>query len=409
MRILHLIASNFVGGPEKQILRHIRDAAAPGRKFWVGSFHDMPSRPEILDAAERLGIPTLELSSGHLLPLTAFQLACWLRSQNISLLCTHGYKANVIGWLAKRLPHIPQICFARGWTAENWRIRQYERLDRLVLARAPWVATVSQALADQIQKSRRGLNPPVVVPNAALFSDQVAPLPVDRRALRRSLGLEEEGFWVGAVGRLSAEKGHRFLVEALPRVVETIPNLGLVLLGEGRERDALEAQLVRLGLRGRARFAGFQKQVQPWIQACDVLVNPSLSEGMPNVVLEAMALGTPVVATAVGGVPSLITDGQSGLLVSPGDAPAISDALLRLGNDSALSLHLARHAQARVRDYSPERQTRLLFDLYARALQVSRGTGAASEILAQAARATDSAAPARLMDQGSRSLQTPAP
>lgn len=382
VRILHLVASNFVGGPERQILRHVRRVAAPGREFWVGSFRDMPSRPEILQAAEDLGIPTLELSSGHFLPRTTFQLARWLRRKGISVLCTHGYKANVVGWLAKHLTSVPQICFVRGWTAETWRVKQYERLDRLVLSRAPWVVTVSQALADQLQKNRGGLNPPVVIPNAAPFSSQASPLPVDRKAFRRSLGLSEDSFWVCAVGRLSAEKGQRYLVEALPSMVSGIPNLQIVFLGVGRERDGLGTQLARLGMQDHAIFAGFQKDASPWIQACDVLVNPSLTEGMPNVVLEAMALGTPVVATAVGGVPELVRDREGGLLVAPCDPSGLSRAVCSLWADPTLSLRLAKRAQARARDYSPEKQCRLLLDLYAQVLQLPPGQFAATEVLA---------------------------
>jgi glycosyltransferase involved in cell wall biosynthesis len=384
LRILHLIASNFVGGPEKQILRHALEATAPGAGFWIGSFRDKPSRSEILQEAESLGVSTLELSSGRFLPRTTVELVRWLRQKQISLVCTHGFKANVVGWLAGQRARVPQICFVRGWTAETWRVRQYERLDRLVLSRAPWVVTVSQALAGQLQQKRRCLNPPVVIPNAALFTDQQVSLPVDRRAIRRSLGPFEDAFWVCAVGRLSAEKGHRYLVDALPSMVSRMPNLRCFFLGEGRERQELDAQLTRLGMRDRAIFAGFQKDVRPWVQACDVLVNPSLTEGMPNAVLEAMSLGTPVVATAVGGVPDLITDQESGLLVVPGDPPALAGAVYSLWADSSLALRLAKNAQARVRDYSPEEQSRLLLDLYAKVLGLPQGPSGGTGILVPA-------------------------
>jgi glycosyltransferase involved in cell wall biosynthesis len=196
---------------------------------------------------------------------------------------------------------------------------------------------------------------------------------------------------------LSAEKGHRYLVDALPSMVSRMPNLRCFFLGEGRERQELDAQLTRLGMRDRAIFAGFQKDVRPWVQACDVLVNPSLTEGMPNAVLEAMSLGTPVVATAVGGVPDLITDQESGLLVVPGDPPALAGAVYSLWADSSLALRLAKNAQARVRDYSPEEQSRLLLDLYAKVLGLPQEPSGGAGILLPAGGAAESQDDARVV------------
>jgi len=209
-------------------------------------------------------------------------------------------------------------------------------------------------------------------------------LPLDRRPTRSALGLPEGAFVVGAVGRLSVEKGHRYLLDAAPVLAPRIPHLRIVLLGEGRERPQLERQTARLGVQEQVLFAGFRSDVQSWIQACDVIVNPSLTEGMPNAVLEAMALGTPVVATAVGGVPDLITDQESGLLVVPGDPPALAGAVYSLWADSSLALRLAKNAQARVRDYSPEEQSRLLLDLYAKVLGLPQGPSGGTGILVPA-------------------------
>jgi len=365
-RVLHLVECNFIGGPEKQILRHAVESRAGGQwEVWVGSFEDDSAPSPLLARAREMGLPSLEIRSGHFNPLAAWKLAALLRQHRISILCTHGYKANILGWVARRLCAGPQIAFARGWTAETWKVRLYESCDRMLLARLDWVACVSRPLAEFLQNSRRGRRPPMVIPNAAPYLSQPASLPADRRSLKRDLLLPENAFVVGAVGRLSAEKGHRYLLESVPTLLRQIPHLKVIVLGEGRERANLERHAKDLGIEDAVIFKGFQSDVRPWIQAVDVVVNPSLTEGMPNVILEAMALGTPVVASAVGGVPDLIRNGETGLLIPSADSAALAENVLRVERDHALALRLAEAAQAWLRShFSPGHQQQQLFELY---------------------------------------------
>src|SRR5437588_1081362 len=278
-RILHLRASQFVGGPERQILHHAASAASPQLEVWIGSFRDGPNRPELLDSAEQMGLPTLELSSGRFDPRTVLELVRKLRQMEISLLCTHGYKANIVGWLASRLIDCPQIAFVRGWTGESWRVQFYDHLDRFVLRWSDWAVCVSQAQATQLQARRKGRHAPIVIANAALLPFADLSAPIDRSQIRRALALEEDSFLVCAVGRLSPEKGHRYLLRAIAALVDRIPTLKIILLGEGHEHKPLEEEAVRLRVREYVEFAGFKKDIRPWIQACDLLVNPSLTEG----------------------------------------------------------------------------------------------------------------------------------
>ena len=120
IRILHFIASNFVGGPEKQILHHAVDVREAGCEVWVGSFRDQPEKAEILVRAQERGLPTYESrSSGRFDPRAVWELASFLKRERIQLLCTHGFKANIIGVLARKLAGVPQIAFCRGWTAKR--------------------------------------------------------------------------------------------------------------------------------------------------------------------------------------------------------------------------------------------------------------------------------------------------
>lgn len=369
LRILHLMASNFIGGPEKQILHHALEATSPAREVSIASFRKGLARPEFLQRAAEMGLPTLELSSSRFDIRVIFELARELRRKEISILCTHGYKANIVGCAATHFTSCAQIAFVRGWTAETPRVNFYEGLDRLLLRRTDRVVCISRPLAEQLSKERRGLHAPVIIPNAVLIPTEHIVLPLDRTAIRRALGLREDAFLVCAVGRLSVEKGQRHLLDAARILVSQNPKLQILVLGEGRERKRLEDQVARLGMKNHVIFVGFKDDVHSWIQACDVLANPSLTEGVPNVVLEAMALGTPVVATSVGGLPDLVQHGESGLLVPAGDPLALAAAIWDLCANPQEALRLARNAQTRVsREYSSARQNQRLLDLYATVL-----------------------------------------
>lgn len=373
-RILHLISSNFVGGPERQILHHARSVSSPDLEIWIGSFRDGSERPEVLVRAGEQGLPTLELafevSSGRIDLGRLIRLAGRMKHRDFALVCTHGYKSNVIGYALSRITGCPQVGFVRGWIAENEKVKRYERLDRWVLSRSDWVVCVSELQAAELRPRRARRRPPLVIPNAALFLRPTGPS-VDRAACRRALGLKEDAFWIGSVGRLSIEKGHAFLLDAVAQVAAPVPNIRLAIVGDGPQRASLEQQARKLRIDGLVHFAGFLRDVQPWMQAFDVLVNPSLTEGLPNVLLEAMALGTPVVATAVGGVPDLLGGDPCGLLIPPGNSHALAAAVLEFHCDPALADRLVRAAHARVGDYSPERQNQALLDLYANVLAAS--------------------------------------
>ena len=250
-------------------------------------------------------------------------------------------------------------------------MKLYDQLDRLVLRRTEWVVCVSQAQADQL--ARKKLNrPPIVISNTALLLAENITLPVARLPIRKSLGLPEDAFLVCAAGRLSIEKGQLYLLRAVHALVGRIPKLQVLLLGEGAERKRLEQEVAQLGLQNCVRFVGFVHDVRPWIQAADVLVNPSLSEGVPNVVLEAMALGTPVVATSVGGVPNLLRDLDSGLIVPPADTAALANAVHVVFACPDVRVRLARNAQARAQDFSPAKQDQRLLELYSAVLQAAQ-------------------------------------
>jgi glycosyltransferase involved in cell wall biosynthesis len=153
---------------------------------------------------------------------------------------------------------------------------------------------------------------------------------------------------VGAVGRLSPEKGYADLVRAAERVARRDRGIGFVLFGDGPLRDALERQVAEAGLCGRFALAGFRHDVGKFLPFIDVMAQPSFTEGLPVAVLEAFAAGVPVVATAVGGTPEVIENGVDGRLVPPGDPSALAESLLHVLDDDERRRRMGKRAREKV-------------------------------------------------------------
>lgn len=362
-QVLHLIGSNLVGGPEKQILHHAADLIGSEYEVGIGSFHDGSEKPEILQAAEEAGLSTVCLKGGVRLDLVE-ELSEILRQRKGSLLCTHGFKANVVGYLAAKRTQTLHIAFVRGWTAENMRVKFYEVLERQALKRAQCVVCVSRKQAERLAGMRKKNAPLMVIPNAMLP-------PYARKSksviTRETLGIPENAFVFGSVGRLSIEKGHRFMVSAFQELCTRTPAsvpLSLIVVGDGREQQPLEQQASQLGIRDRVVFAGYQGNISEWMRIFDCMVQPSLTEGTPNSVLEALCLQVPVIATAVGGVPDLVTHGSNGLLVRSEDVTGLSDAMERMLDSPQLRAHLIAGGAALKEEYSPEVQRKKLITAY---------------------------------------------
>jgi glycosyltransferase involved in cell wall biosynthesis len=220
---------------------------------------------------------------------------------------------------------------SRGWTGENWKVRLYERLDKLVLRWVDAVVCVSQAQAAKVRRCGVPESRIHVIPNAIDTERFRNVDPTGRAELESLFGdsLPERSLLVGAAGRLSPEKGFDILISAASQVVESIPNARFLIFGEGALRVPLEQQIKQLGLESHIKLVGFRQDLDRLLPHLDLFVQSSHTEGMPNVLLEALAAGVPIVATEVGGTPEVITAGWNGELVLPGSIEQLSTAILK--------------------------------------------------------------------------------
>ena len=349
MLIAHLMASPFLGGPEKQVLGLAEHLPAEYRSLMISFAEGGRARP-FLKEAERRGFETLELRENwpHYFR-SAQEIADCLRSRRIDLLCTSGYKPDVIGLRAARLANVPAVAIAHGWTGATWKVRLNEQLDRWAMRRFDCVASVSQAQAQRVV--RAGVKPSrmATIPNAVPI-DHLPPRDPARRAAVEALFPSPPRIIVAAAGRLSPEKGFEVFVEAAAQATAKRPEAGFVLFGDGPLREQLTNAVRARGLQDRFILAGFRADLADLLPQVDVQVLSSYAEGLPVILLEAMAAGVPVVATRVGGVPEVVADGVHGLLVDAGDAAGLAKGIEQLLASNELRQRLGLAGRARIID-----------------------------------------------------------
>ncbi len=346
MRALFLLPCRFWGGPEKQTLRlaaRLRDEHAVEPVLAVMPFDDasVDENPLVLRAREAgFAVEPFAQKRRYDLVEGVRVLRGLVSRHRADVVCATGYKADVIAaWLGV----VPTVAMLRGWTGEDAKVRLFEWLDRKTLRRHDAITVVSSALGEAAIREGVPRERVFRVPNAIDLA--ALPPPRSREELAVELGLDPARPIVGAVGRLSPEKGHRVLLEAFHALHQTLRDAQLVLVGDGPERPALVRRAGELGLSACTTFAGLRKDGQQIIGALDVMALPSFSEGMPNVVLEAFAYGTPVVATAVGALPDMLEDGRSGWLVPAGDPGTLAAALRQSLEDRPEALRRATEAR----------------------------------------------------------------
>jgi glycosyltransferase involved in cell wall biosynthesis len=326
MNVVHLTASTFHGGPERQMLG-LAHSLPPSDQTLFLSFAEGGRCRQFLSTARHHGFEAIGLAyDTPRLWAAVREIAAHLENFDADVLCCHGYKANILGRMAARRRKIPVVAVARGWTGESFKVRLYERLDRFHLRWMDQVVCVSESQAARVR--RAGVRPDRirVIYNAIDPSRFREPGERYRAKLLRYFR-QPRTHIIGAAGRLSPEKGFSVLVSAAERVLAEHPSAGFVLFGEGPERAALQQQINAAGLGQSFVLAGFRADLDRFLPHFNLLVLPSYTEGLPNVVLEAFGAGVPVVATAVGGTPEVIEDGESGFLVPPGDAVTMAERI----------------------------------------------------------------------------------
>jgi glycosyltransferase involved in cell wall biosynthesis len=361
LSVCAILDADRVTGPARQLLAA---ASHEPRRFTtrVVTFFRHRGFSPFTEAASSLGLAVDRLTDrfpGD--PATIREFRALVRSGREAVLQTHGYKANVLAAFLAGAQRRRWIAFLHGETWENAKVRLYFALERRLVRLARYVAVVSQDMARRVAAQGVPATRIRVVPNACLGtgSDQNRVAAVSRTRAP----------CVGVAGRLSPEKGVDLALKAHQRLCQDLPRARLLVAGDGPERGALARLANQLGLDGSVTWLGHCHDMRAFYEAIDVLLVPSRSEGMPNVVLEAMTCGVPIVGTRVGGIPELLEHGRTGFLAPPEDHQGLAERLAFLFAHVDVRQKVAVRARERVAArFSLEARVASLAALYEEAL-----------------------------------------
>jgi glycosyltransferase involved in cell wall biosynthesis len=301
------------------------------------------------------------------------QIEEYIQEDAVDLVHTHGYKADLYGYLAAWRCHKPVVATCHNWVGGTAALGIYNHLDRMALKKFNALAAVSDAVAQRLLAF--GV-PPEKIKTIANGIDVTA----FERAQPLPLLKDEGSIVVGVVARLDLQKGFEYLLRAARELCKMFPGLKIVIAGEGPDRSAIEEMIEQYGLQSSVVLAGQQSNMPAVYAAMDIFVLPSLNEGLPMTVLEAMAASKPVIATSVGAIPSVIRDGETGLLVAPKDSEGLRNAVASLLNDPGRRKRLGDQAHAWVsQNYTSEAMALKYREMYEEVL----GKPAPSAISAQ--------------------------
>jgi glycosyltransferase involved in cell wall biosynthesis len=329
------------GGPDKTILNSPRFLADHYRNLCAYMYPPGDPGFETLQAKARqwqaplISIP--DRGAWDWRVMTRLLDLC--RRERVAIWHGHDYKSNALGLVLRRFWPMRLVTTVHGWVKHTRRTPLYYRVDRLCLPRYDRVVAVSPDLFEASRAADVPEDRCVLIENGIDTDEYRRRVPASRAKAR--LGVPSGRLVVGAVGRLSEEKGFDLLIRAADRLLHEGHDFELWIVGTGDQRPTLEQLINDLGRADRVRLLGYRADVLDIYDAMDVFALSSLREGLPNVVLEALALQVPVVATRIAGLPRLIRDGVEGLLVAPGSQEDLAGGIRRLLCDEALRGQLA--------------------------------------------------------------------
>ena len=365
--VLHLISSTGFFGAENVIIQLVRRSDRYGIKPYIGVFRNsLNPHTEIATIAKKENMNvTIFDCQGRLDLRLVFKIRKFIKINRIDVFHSHGYKSNMYGLLACLGLNKFKISTCHNWIDNNNKIKFYNFIDKIILRKFNNVIAVSEKVKDELIK--RGIPPNKlhIINNGIDINDSRWNDKTYNKELKKEFSITNDEKIIGTIGRLSKEKGHIFLLEAAKEICKKYPNVKFMIIGDGILKEDLLEQTKIIDIEDKIIFAGTRNDISNLLQVMDIFILPSLIEGLPMALLEAMASKRPIIASKVGAIPIVIKHNYSGILIEPGNVVEIIKAIERLLKDTKTAQLYAYNAyEVAKKEYSSDKMMQGYYDIY---------------------------------------------
>lgn len=329
INILHLRDSPYVDGPGRTILESANRIDSYKYRYFIGAFckRNMPATP-FYNAAVNRGLDAFRINESNSMDATALmQIMQIIEREKIDIIHSHEVRSDIIALIAGKMTGVAVATTLHGWIGNDFKARVLTFIDKHILRFFDHVIPVSEKMKNKILRYRVRKENITVLYNALVLDQYQRNL--SDRTLRRGLKIGENALLVGNIGRLSPEKGQNDFILAARNVVGRYKDVFFLLVGEGNERPKLESLVQNIGISDKVLFLGYRNDMISIYNNLDLVVQSSFTEGMPNVVLEALAMETPVIATDVGGTSEAVINNVTGVLIQPGKPDELAEQIIK--------------------------------------------------------------------------------
>ncbi len=373
INILHLRDSPWLDGPGRTILETGARINPSKYGYYIGAFckkHEQ-EHPFIRAIQER-GLSVFRINESYSFDRSVIaQIRDLIERERIEIVHTHEVRSDIIGLIVGKLSGVPVVTTLHGWIENSLRGKVLIVFDKGILRFFDHVITVSEKMKQQVLHYGVRKDKVTALHNA-LVIEKYQRKDADN-SLRRELEIEDDTLLVGSIGRLSPEKGQSDFIRAAADVLKQFRNVKFLLIGNGQDEHRLRELVKNLGVAKEIIFLGYRSDMLDLYNNFDLVVQSSYTEGMPNVILEALAMEVPVIATDVGGTSEAVTNNETGILIQPGKPEELASKILDFVNNKDSFRRMAENGRKLVEaKFSIDERTRKLSLIYDRLIDEKR-------------------------------------
>jgi glycosyltransferase involved in cell wall biosynthesis len=370
LKVFHILSNPSIGGIEQMLSELIPIIDSPTCKAQVVN---MRTESKAYQLWEQKKVKYHRLKTPGKLPVCSiYSLAKLLRKEKPDIVVIYGLRANFIGRLAAKLAGT-KVILSAILSTDDWRKWYHSVLDRITAwAVTGWVPNSIACMNSTIKREKFPKERFTVIYDGIDVEKWKRHNDGTRKQIRKGLGLSDDVILCVTVGNFRYQKGYPYLIQAIPEIIKKQPQARFVFVGRGKMEEELKKKCIDLGIQDYVIFTGYREDIRQIYEGADIMVLPSVCEGLPVSLIEAMSMELPVVSTKIGGIPELVENGITGILVPPADSDALTKAIVQLASDSAQRKQMGNNARKRVcENFSMRKNASKLIEYYQKQYNLS--------------------------------------